>query len=74
MTDKQPYRSRFYNNLLGVWNLILGISSGIGAYYVIPFAINDIKENGLSNSICIGRFIYNDLVAHIVILFNFSKF
>lgn len=74
MSDKQSLRSRFHNNLLGIWNLFLGISSGIGAYYVIPVIIRDIKENGLNTSICSVRFIYDDLTAYIVVLFNFSKF
>ena len=75
MSDKQPLRSTFYNKLLGVWNLFLGISSGIGAYYyLVPFIIHDIQENGLNSSICIGKYMNDDLVTHIVILFNFSKF
>ena len=68
MTDKTPFKSAFCNRLLGLWNSFLCIGSGIGAYYLLPFVYNDIRENGLVTSICSGRYIYNDLATHIVIL------
>lgn len=74
MADKQAFKSPFYNKILGLWNLFLGVASGFGAYYLLPFVINDINQNGLINSICTGRYFNHDLSSHIVILFNFSKF
>lgn len=74
MKDRKPYKSPFANNCLGCWNLFLGISSGIGAYYSIPFLLNDIRENGLTNSICEGNFMKNDIVSHVSVLYSLSKF
>ena len=74
MKDRKPYKSHFANNCLGCWNLFLGISSGIGAYYSLPFLFNDIRKNGLTNSICEGNFMKNDTVSHVCILFGLSKF
>lgn len=74
MSDKSAYKSPICNKLLGIWNIFLGVSSGIGAYYAIPYIIHDINTNGFIQSICDGVYRYDDTVSNIVILFNFSKF
>jgi len=71
MKDRPPYKNNF---LLGAWNLFLGVSSAYGAYYALPYLANDIATNGFTNSVCSGQYRYNDLISHIVIAFNFSKF
>lgn len=74
MINKQPLKSYFWNNLLGLWNIFLGISSFYGGYLLVPFLYNDIKNNGLIKSICCGSINYNELTSNVVMLFNFSKF
>jgi hypothetical protein len=74
MLDNPAFKSPFSNNCLGCWNLLLGIGSGIGACYLLPFLWEDVKINGLTDSICTGRFVYNDTVSHVGILFGISNF
>lgn len=74
MKTQQPFKNTFSNYLLFGWNMCLSTGSCIGAYYLLPYVYNDIVENGLTNSICLGNFRTNDIASHVIILFNLSKF
>jgi hypothetical protein len=74
MKDRPPLKGEISNRLLGTWNLFLGISSAVGAYYTLPYLWQDIQTHGFTNSVCQGNYSYHDLTSHIVILFNLSKF
>ncbi len=74
MTSFPPLKSGLSNFLLFGWNIFLATGSCIGAYYTLPYLYNDIIENGLTESICLGNYRSNDIASHVVILFNLSKF
>jgi len=74
MQSLPPFKNTFSNYLLGSWNLFLSTGSLIGAYYTLPYLVNDIQTHGLVNSVCMGNYRTDDIVSHAVILFNLSKF
>jgi hypothetical protein len=45
MQSLPPFKNTFSNYLLGSWNLFLSTGSLIGAYYTLPYLVNDIQTH-----------------------------
>lgn len=69
-----PFKNKLSNLLLGMWNIFLSSGSLIGTYYVLPFLLSDLYNNGIIESTCKGYYRYNNYVSLVITLFNISKF
>jgi elongation of very long chain fatty acids protein 6 len=58
---------------LFIWNLTIGILSGIGAYKVLPWIYNDLQYNNFNDHICNHENAYTSNVAFYVAVFNATK-
>lgn len=58
---------------LFIWNLTMGILSGIGAYNVIPWIFNDLQNNNIVNHLCDHENAFSSKAAFYVALFNATK-
>lgn len=73
LMEKREKALWFVKRVKFVWDLILGISSGIGAYYLVPQLLSEISTKGLNGEICTSTIQSTNFVLYYFMLSKFFE-
>jgi elongation of very long chain fatty acids protein 6 len=70
MKNRQQYNLKIP---LFLWNMLLSVLSGIGAFHILPWLFNNILERGILSNVCDHQIAYTSYIGWYISIFNLTK-